>query len=150
MSAFKNLRRLAFALTATSAASALLAAACSTSNSNSSPPVYGDDASNDATATGTEDASPEGTTSNPEGGGGSPEASADSSSGGGDAGDAGTGPETAPSCSAALSDAGCWTCPGTSDGSIEFLNQCAGTGVTCVSFDNSGRLPGFDAGLPSL
>ena len=151
MSSLKNLGRVALALTATSLASALLVAACSSDNSNPGPTVFGDDGGNDATTGGGDDGSPEGSTSNPDGSGGNPDASPDSGPGG-DAGDAGDGNtvDSAPSCTAVLSDAGCWTCPAQSDGSVEFLNQCSGTGVTCVSFDNLGRLPGFDAGLPHL
>ena len=149
MSSLKNLGRVALALTATSLASALLVAACS-DNSNSQPPVFGDDGGNDATSSGGGgDGSPEGSTSNPDGSGGNPDAAPDSSPSGGDAGDTSTA-DSAPSCTAVLSDAGCWTCPAQSAGSVEFLNQCSGTGVTCVSFDNLGRLPGFDAGLPHL
>jgi hypothetical protein len=65
-------------------------------------------------------------------------------------------PEDAQACTLARlpapgsppTDAGCWNCiPQTN---TEFLNQCAGTGITCVPFDNLGRLPGYDGGaLPS-
>ena len=53
-----------------------------------------------------------------------------------------------PAPGSAATDAGCWNCiPQTNP---EFLNQCAGTGVTCVPFDNFARLPGYDGGaLPS-
>jgi hypothetical protein len=45
----------------------------------------------------------------------------------------------------APADAGCWSCAPQS--TPEFLNQCAGSGVTCATFDNS-RVPGWDGGLP--
>jgi len=124
-------------------------AACSSDNSNSAPPVYGDDGG-DATAgsSGNPDGASEGST--PDGGSGGPDAPSDSNPGNADGGDSGPQSDAAPACSPSLSDAGCWTCPTQSSGSVEFLNQCSGTGVTCVSFDNLGRLPGFDAGLPSL
>ncbi len=53
-----------------------------------------------------------------------------------------------PAPGSAPTDAGCWNCiPQTNP---EFLNQCAGTGITCVPFDNFARLPGYDGGaLPS-
>jgi hypothetical protein len=55
-----------------------------------------------------------------------------------------------PSCTAQLTDAGCWTCPAKTDASLEYLNQCSGTGVRCVPFSNA-ALPGYDAGgLPAL
>jgi len=130
------------------ASSGVVFEACSSSNSNPAPPVYGDDAG-DATTTPQPDASPDGTGSTTDGNGDSPGPDG-SSSGGGDASDSGTGPETGPTCTSVLTDAGCWTCPTATDGSVEFLNQCSGTGVHCVSFDNLGRLPGFDAGLPPL
>jgi uncharacterized cupin superfamily protein len=60
--------------------------------------------------------------------------------------------EDAQACSAnqapaqgAPADAGCWSCAPQS--TPEFLNQCAVSGVTCVTFDNS-RVPGWDGGLP--
>jgi hypothetical protein len=40
-------------------------------------------------------------------------------------------------------DAGCWNCAPQLPS--DFLNKCAGTGVTCAAFDN-GRLPGYDGG----
>jgi hypothetical protein len=53
-----------------------------------------------------------------------------------------------PAPGSAPTDAGCWNCiPQTN---TEFLNQCAGNGITCVPFDNFARLPGYDGGaLPS-
>jgi hypothetical protein len=54
------------------------------------------------------------------------------------------------SCSSQLTDAGCWTCPTRTDASLEYLNQCSGTGVHCAPFNNA-VLPGYDAsGLPPL
>ncbi len=43
-------------------------------------------------------------------------------------------------------DAGCWSC--TPQSKPEYLNQCAGTGVLCVKFDNA-RVPGYDGGAPA-
>ena len=69
---------------------------------------------------------------------------------GGDATSTTTGDSGTPACTAQLSDAGCWTCPTQTDGSVQYLNQCSGTGVRCVGFSNA-VLPGYDAsGLPPL
>jgi hypothetical protein len=66
-------------------------------------------------------------------------------------------PEDAAACTLArlpapgsiATDAGCWNC--LSQTNPEFLNQCAGTGVTCAPFDNFARIPGYDGGkLPSF
>jgi hypothetical protein len=88
----------------------------------------------------------------------------DSSSGGGDDSSADAAeearvliPEDAQACTLArlpapgsvATDAGCWNCLPQTD--PQFLNQCAGTGVTCAPFDNFARLPGYDGGaLPSF
>ncbi len=129
------------------AAPAAFLGACSDSNSNPAPTVFGDDGG-DATSPPGPDATNE-TGSSPDGD--APETSSSNPDGAGpDAGDAGAGPETAPSCTPVLTDAGCWTCPSATDGSVEFLNQCYGTGVRCVPFDNLAKLPGYDAGLPPL
>jgi hypothetical protein len=151
MASSKKVQVLALSLGASLAASGAFLAACSTDNSNSAPPVYGDDGGDATAITPTPDASPDGGGQTPEGG--SPDTGADApsgSSGGGDAGDAGSDAPTVSACTSALTDAGCWTCPSASDGSVEFLNQCAGTGVRCVPFNNLANLPGFDAGLPPL
>jgi hypothetical protein len=157
MAAFKKLKLAGLAIGSMSLVPILLSA-CS-SNSNQTPPVYGNTDAGDATVA--EGGTP-GTDAESEA---EPEASVPS----GDASDAGIadaledapsndaqdaagdgGTDAAPPCNATLSDAGCWVCPSASDGSVEFLNQCFGTGVKCVSFDNLTRLPGFDAGLPPL
>ena len=66
-------------------------------------------------------------------------------------------PEDAAACTLArlpapgsvATDAGCWNCAPQKN--IEFLNQCAGTGVTCAPFNNLTRLPGYDGGaLPAF
>ncbi len=129
-----------------------LLVACSSDNSNAPPPVYGEDAG-DATTGGNSDASPD--TSTTDDGGGSPDTGGSSSGGStaSDAGDSGTRTDAEagpPACAPVLTDAGCWTCPTATDGSVEFLNQCYGTGVHCVPFDNLAKLPGYDAGLPPL
>jgi hypothetical protein len=122
-------------------------AACSDGNSNPAPTVFGDDAG-DATSSIGPDATSD-TGSSPDGN--APETSSSNPDGSGaDAGDAGAGPETAAACTPVLTDAGCWTCPSATDGSVEFLNQCYGTGVRCIPFDNLAKLPGYDAGLPPL
>lgn len=138
------------ALTA-SASLGLVLAACSSDNSNQTPPVYGGDAG-DATSPVTQDASSDGGPATDDGGSASETGtSSDGGSTATDAGDSGTGAETSPpACAPVLTDAACWTCPGASDGSVEFLNQCFGTGVRCVPFDNLAKLPGYDAGLPPL
>jgi hypothetical protein len=53
-----------------------------------------------------------------------------------------------PATGAPASDAGCWNAADPNcraQTNPEFLNQCAGTGVTCARFDNA-RLPGYDGG----
>jgi hypothetical protein len=149
MTPFKNSAVIGLVVAATLAGPAVFVVACSDSNSNPAPPVYGNDAASDSTTNVGDDAqsnpdSPEeSTTPNPDG------QSPVDEAGLGDAGaDSDTGAST-PGCTSALTDAGCWTCPAASDGSLEFLNQCSGTGVKCVAFDPS-RLPGIDAGRPPL
>ena len=148
MKPLKNPARLGLALGTALALPGALVTACSNS-SNETPLVYGNDAALDSTTNvgdgsqGSPDSSPDATLT-PDGqspvDGAGPDVAAD-------AGDSGS---TTPTCTSALTDAGCWTCPAASDGSIEFLNRCSGTGVKCVGFDNS-KLPGFDAGgRPSL
>jgi|SRR5580658_22920 hypothetical protein len=156
MASLKNLKLAGLALGAAFLAPALISA-CSSSNNNQTPPVYGNADAGDATV---EDSGSPGSDA---------EATPDASAPSGDAGDAASSDalleastssdaqdaasdvasDAAPACTPSLTDAGCWVCPSASDGSIEFLNQCYGTGVKCVSFDNT-RLPGFDAGLPPL
>jgi hypothetical protein len=125
------------------------------SSSNPAPPVYGNsDASTDATTNGASAdgeagavAEPEATTADDSESPDAGEATVESTV---DAGDAAFVQDAAVSdaCVSALSDAGCWVCPSASTGSVAFLNQCAGTGVKCVSFDNATRLPtGYDGGL---
>jgi len=54
-----------------------------------------------------------------------------------------------PAPGSVATDAGCWNC--TPQMNVEFLNQCAGTGVTCAPFNNLARLPGYDGGaLPAF
>jgi hypothetical protein len=116
-------------------APAALVVACSSSSSNPTPttPVYntGDDGGDATTTEPTDD-----------GGNTSPEASAGDSGG-----DGGTTPDAAsdaaPACTSALSDAGCYVCPGTT---VQFLNQCSATGVQCTGFNNLSRLPSYDGG----
>ncbi len=138
----------------------VLISACSSSG-NPTPPVYGNDAGsdagdatigNEAGTTPGDDGGSEATSpldagtdalSNADVSSEASQTDAPSSDASGDAADAAT------TCTGALTDGGCWVCPSPTDGSIEFLNQCYGTGVKCVSFDNT-RLPGFDAGLPTL
>lgn len=62
-------------------------------------------------------------------------------------------PEDAQACTAsrapaqgASASAGCWSCVPQSK--VEYLNQCATTGVLCVKFDNT-RVPGYDGGAPA-
>jgi hypothetical protein len=115
-------------------APAALVVACSSSSANPTPmTVYttpGDDGG-DAT-----------TTEPTEGGGNtSPEASA--GDGGGDGGTPDAASDAAPACTSALSDAGCYVCPGTT---AQFLNQCSATGVQCTGFNNLSRLPNYDGG----
>jgi hypothetical protein len=148
MASSKKVQVIALSLGASLAASAALLAACSNSNSNQTPIVYGDDGGDATEGT----PSPEASTDT---GGQGPDASPDTgsdapsgSSGGG--GDTGSDAPTVSACTSTLTDAGCWTCPSASTGSLEFLNQCAGTGVRCVPFNNLANLPGFDAGLPPL
>jgi len=142
MRPFYTLATLALAASASLGAAL---AACSSDNSNQTPPVYGEDGG-DATSPVTSDAAPDNGSTNDDGSSsetGSSSGGSGGSSGGGatDAGDAGN--EAAPpACTSVLTDAGCWTCPSATDGSIEFLNQCYGTGVHCVPFDNLAKLPG--------
>jgi hypothetical protein len=151
MTPFKNSAVIGLVLGATLGAPTVFVAACSSSSSNNNPapPVYADDASSDSTtnvgdgAPGNPDAQDESTTPNADGQGPAGEASLGDAPANSDAG------VTTPSCTSALTDAGCWTCPAASAGSVEFLNQCSGTGVKCVAFDPS-RLPGIDAGRPPL
>lgn len=148
MSPVKNPAVIGLVLGAALSASAVFGVACSNSNNNQAPPVYGEDAASDAT-TNVGDGSQSNPDSSTQEGGTTPDGQGPDGTGPGDAAvdsDAGTG---APACTSALTDAGCWTCPATSDGSVEFLNQCSGTGVKCVAFDPS-RLPGIDAGRPPL
>jgi hypothetical protein len=147
MSPVKNPAIIGLVLGAALCVPAVCVVACSNSNGNPAPPVYGNDGSSDATpnvgdgSQSNPDSSPEGSP-NPGPDGQGP---VDSAGAAADA-DAGT---SAPDCASALTAAGCWTCPSASDGSVEFLNQCSGTGVKCVAFDPS-RLPGIDAGRPPL
>jgi hypothetical protein len=146
----KKARLVVFALTAGLVPPVAFMAACSSSNnSNPVPPAPTYDV--DATAN-----LPDG--SNPQG----DDASAGDDAAAADAADARVIiPEDAQACTLArlpaqgapASDAGCWNaadpnCKAQTD--PQFLNQCAGTGVTCARFDNS-RLPGYDGGaLPSF
>ncbi len=127
------------------------------SNSNPAPPVYGNsDASTDATTNGASADGEAGAAAEPEGAtttaedSESPDAGESTVESTADAGVAALVQvaAVADGCVSALSDAGCWVCPSASTGSVAFLNQCAGTGVKCVSFDNATRLPaGYDGGL---
>ena len=140
-------------LTLAGASIGVVLAACSSDNSNQAPPVYGEDAG-DATSPVTSDAANDNGSTNDTGSSAETGSSSGGSSSGGsatDAGDSGTDAEAGPpGCTPVLTDAACWTCPSATDGSIEFLNQCYGTGVHCVPFDNLAKLPGYDAGLPPL
>jgi hypothetical protein len=144
MSPVKNLSVIGLVLGAALAVPSVCVVACSSSNGNQAPPVYGNDGSSDATTNvgdgsqSNPDSSQEGSPNSGPDGQGPVDAAADS--------DAGT---STPGCASTLTDAGCWACPSASDGSVEFLNQCSGTGVKCVAFDPS-RLPGIDAGRPPL
>jgi hypothetical protein len=162
MASFNKLKLGSLVLGSALLAPALISA-CSSSGSNPQPPVYGNDGGdatvgNEAGTPGDDGgSSPEASSSSDGGtdapsaddGNASPEASltdAPSPDASGDAADSEAGPTA---CTGTLTDGGCWVCPSSSDGSLEFLNQCYGTGVKCVSFDST-RLPGFDAGLPPL
>src|SRR5580693_1534713 len=141
MASRRKIRFAALALIATVVVPGAFVAACSGDDNNSNPvppvPTYGVDASplSDATI-------PQGD---------------DSSTGGDDTADAKEEPrviipEDAQACTlqrlpapgSVATDAGCWNCAPQTD--PEFLNQCAGTGVTCAPFDNFARLPGYDGG----
>jgi hypothetical protein len=118
------------------AAPAALVAACSSNNDqNPVPPVPTYNVPDATTNTSPDSSS---------GGGGD-----DSSTGTTDAHEEPAVRDDAASCNvsapAALGapDSGCWSCEPVLPS--DFLNHCAGTGVTCVPFDN-GRLPGFDGG----
>jgi hypothetical protein len=116
-----------------------LVVACSSSSNPAPQPTYTVEAGGDSpttdSGTSLDSGSPESGTSVPEGG---------------DAGVVDAASDAA-SCTPQFDGgARCWTCPAQSDGSIEYLNQCSGTGVRCVPFSNS-VLPGYDAGgLPAL
>ncbi len=124
--------------------------ACSSSNKNSTPPT-GDSGTGGAAAGGTAGASAGGSSA---GGGGSSAggASAGGTAGSGNTGGAGTGGEGTDA-----GDAGpgpctqdpnqtCGTCPPST--SVEFLNHCGATGVTCIKYDNTAH--GIPATLPAL
>jgi hypothetical protein len=55
-----------------------------------------------------------------------------------------TGPLPDVDAAACTRDSGCWSC--TPESVPQFLNQC--TGSQCTPFDNVGRVPGYDGGLP--
>jgi hypothetical protein len=148
MRAFYSLATLALAA---GTAFGATVAACSSDNSNQTPPVFGEDAGDATTPVNTDAGTDTGPATDDGGGSSETSTGSDGSVAATDAGDSGTGADTAaPGCTSVLSDAGCWTCPSASDGSVEFLNQCSGTGVHCVPFDNLAKLPGYDAGLPPL
>jgi hypothetical protein len=152
-----------FTLASLAIGSALLApvliSACSSSGGNPTPIVYGDGGSDAGDATVGNEGGGSGDDGGSEAGPSldagpdAPSADADASSEGslndGPSSDALGDADAASTCTGTLTDGGCWVCPSATDGSVEFLNQCYGTGVKCVSFDNT-RLPGFDAGLPTL
>jgi|HubBroStandDraft_2_1064218.scaffolds.fasta_scaffold532661_2 hypothetical protein len=134
MATTNKLRLAAAALGAFGVAAALVAA-CSSNSSNPTPntPVYtvpeaGDDGSS---PTGPDGSTPDdsGVVTHPADGGTDGETEAQ-----------------APTCTAQLTDAGCWTCPAQTPTSTEFLNQCAGTGVHCSPFNNAASIPGYDGG----
>ncbi|HTB71705.1 MAG TPA: hypothetical protein VK762_00615 [Polyangiaceae bacterium] len=145
MASRRKLRFAALALISAVVVPGAFVAACSSDDNNSNPvppvPTYVIEAG-----------SPDATT--PQGD--------DSSTGGDDTADAKEEPrviipEDAQACTlqrlpapgSVATDAGCWNCAPQTD--PEFLNQCAGTGVTCAPFDNFARLPGYDGGgLPSF
>jgi hypothetical protein len=139
MAAIRNLSLAGLILGSSLALPGALVVACS-SSSNPSPQVFNTPEGGDATSTttgdsGTPDSGPSSESSTPQ------DAQGDVI---GDAADGGS------ACTAQLSDAGCWTCPTQTDGSVQYLNQCSGTGVRCVGFSNA-VLPGYDAsGLPPL
>lgn len=158
MASFNKLKLASLAI-----GSALLApvwiSACSSSGGNPTPIVYGNDAGNDG---GDATVSNEGGSTPGDDGGSeatspldagtdapSADASSEASLTDAPSSDASGDADAATTCTGTLTDGGCWVCPSSTDGSIEFLNQCYGTGVKCVSFDNT-RLPEFDAGLPTL
>jgi hypothetical protein len=135
MASPKILRRAALLLGAAAAVPAVFVAACSSNNNtNPVPPVPTYNVP-DATTP-----SPDSSTVNP---------GDDSSTEPADAHEEPAVRDDAASCNvsapAALGapDSGCWSCAPVLPS--DFLNHCAGTGVTCVPFDN-GRLPGFDGG----
>jgi hypothetical protein len=140
MAAIRNLHFAGFILGSSLALPGALVVACS-SSSNPGPQqqVYNTPEGGDATSTTADSGTPDT--------GASSESSTPQDAQGdvvGDAADGGI------ACTPKLSDAGCWTCPAQTDGSVEYLNQCSGTGVRCVGFSNA-VLPGYDAsGLPPL
>jgi hypothetical protein len=159
MASFNKLKLASLALGSALLAPVLISA-CSSSG-NPTPPVYGGDGGNDGgdATVGNEGGATPGDDGGSEAGPSldagtdAPSADADASSESSltdaPSSDASGDADAATTCTGTLTDGGCWVCPSSSDGSIEFLNQCYGTGVKCVSFDNT-RLPGFDAGLPTL
>ncbi len=156
MASFNKLKLASLAIGSALLAPVLISA-CSSSG-NPTPPVYGNDGGNDAgdATVGNEGGATPGDDGGAEAGspldaGTDAPSSADVSSEASltDAPSSDASADAATTCTGTLTDGGCWVCPSSSAGSVEFLNQCYGTGVKCVSFDNT-RLPGFDAGLPTL
>jgi hypothetical protein len=134
MATTSKLRLAAAGLAAFGVAAALVAACSSSSNPTPNTPVYsvpeaGEDG---ATPPGSDSSTPEGDT-------GTIQPT-------GDGGTDGATEAQAPTCTAQLTDAGCWTCPAQTPTSAEFLNQCAGTGVHCSPYNNAASIPGYDGG----
>jgi hypothetical protein len=145
MASRKKMRLVALGLLSAVAMPCALLAACSGGDNNSNPvpvPTYVIEAGvPDATVGGGDDSST----------GGGEDGSTDAKEGG-----RVLIAEDAQACTLArlpapgsvATDPGCWNCAPQTN--VEFLNQCAGTGVTCAPFDNYARLPGYDGGpLPS-
>jgi hypothetical protein len=140
----KNLRLAGLGL-ATGALAAALGVACSSNDTNPQPPgtVYYVDASNQNDST-------------------TPIPGDETNPGDDNTDDSGSVPDARPdvargdaqACTLAQAPSlgsqatSCWNCVPVIPS--DFLNKCAGTGVTCVPFDNY-RLPGYDGGaLPAL